>query len=100
MTTNENRPGDGDSHGAVGDERQGGGCVTSKIARYPAAYASLYAPAGRRTMWWYALACPHCGAGHFGRLRSRDALDGVRRAGCGRLVWVVVARTYPAEASR
>ncbi|SFO14688.1 hypothetical protein SAMN04489713_104273 [Actinomadura madurae] len=97
MTTNKNAPG-GETGGA--DEQAGGRVVESSVQRYPAAFASLYAPSGNRTMWWFTMRCPHCGHGHFGRLRSRDALDGVRRAGCGRLVWVVVARTYPAEAAR
>lgn len=66
--------------------------------RLPAAHASVYAPAGRRTMWWIAFRCPHCGAGHFGRARDQGAAQGVRRAGCGRLVWVIPARTYGSAA--
>ncbi|SNT59092.1 hypothetical protein SAMN05443665_105152 [Actinomadura meyerae] len=95
MTTNESAPGCGT--GGAGDEQAAGRVVGASIRRYPVAYASLYAPAGRRRCWWFAIRCPHCNAGHFGRLRDRDALDGVRRAGCGRLVWVVVARTYGTE---
>lgn len=89
LENEEGRPGGG---GLPTD--QPGGEVETTI-RHPAAYGSLYAPAGRRTMWWFTFRCPHCGAGHFGRVRDRDAVPGVRRSGCGRLVWVIVARTYP-----
>ena len=80
--------------GGAQDEQPGGRVVMPSIRRPPAAFASLYAPAGRRTMWWLAYRCPHCGAGHFGRVRDQEDARGVRRAGCGRLVWVKVARTY------
>ncbi|MBG0818202.1 hypothetical protein [Planomonospora sp. ID82291] len=62
--------------------------------RHPVAYASLYAPAGRRRCWWFAYVCCHCGFGHFGRVRDENTVEGVRRSGCGRLVWIIVARTY------
>ena len=80
--------------GGPRDEQLGGGYVMPSIRRPPAAFASLYAPAGRRTMWWLAIRCPHCGAGHFGRVRDQEDARGVRRAGCGRLITVVIARTY------
>lgn len=92
MTTNENAP--GERTGGAQDEQLGGGYVMPSIRRPPAAFASLYAPAGRRTMWWLAIRCPHCGAVHLGRVRDQEDARGVRRAGCGRLVWVKVARTY------
>ncbi|MFI9846503.1 hypothetical protein ACIHFD_56440 [Nonomuraea sp. NPDC051941] len=67
--------------------------------RHPAAYVSLYAPYGRRRLWWFAFVCPACSYGHFGRVRDEDSAEGLRRAGCGRLVWLVVARTYRGQAS-
>jgi hypothetical protein len=99
VSPNENRPEDGDP-GAVGDEQLGGSNVTSTVPRHPAAFASLYAPAGRRTMWWFTYRCPCCKAGHFARVRERASASGTRRTGCGRLVWVVVARTYAPEGAR
>lgn len=59
------------------------------LRRYPTAYASLYAPCGRRTRWWCAYLCPYCGGGHFARLKSEGNAQGVRRSGCGRLIWLV-----------
>ncbi|MFD0685902.1 hypothetical protein [Actinomadura fibrosa] len=82
------------------DEQAGGRVVEHSVTRYLTAHASLYAPAGRRTMWWYAIRCPHCGAGHFGRLRDREAAETVRRTGCGRLVRLVVMRTYAPKVIR
>lgn len=64
------------------------------MRRYPVAYVSLYAPAGRRTRWWAAYVCAHCGAGHFARLSNEADAAGVRRSGCGKRIWIVVARTY------
>ena len=93
MTTGkQNAP--GGRTGGAQDERSGGRVVMPSIRRPPVAYASLYAPAGRRTMWWLAYRCPHCGAGHFGRVRDQQSASGVRRAGCGRLTLVKIARTY------
>lgn len=86
--------------GGPRDERLGGGYVMPSIRRHPVAYASLYAPSGRRHWWWLAYRCPHCRAGHFGRVRDRQSASGVRRAGCGRLVWVKIARTYRAGGAR
>jgi hypothetical protein len=62
--------------------------------RVPLARASLFAPDGvRRTRWAITYLCPVCGFGHLGR--SREAWAGViRRSACGRLILVVVARTY------
>lgn len=73
--------------------RQGFDNVTP-TRRYPVAYASLYAPAGRRRCWWAAYICAHCGGGHFARLRRAADASSVRRSGCGRLIRLVVARTY------
>ncbi|MFC4054654.1 hypothetical protein ACFOY4_33610 [Actinomadura syzygii] len=95
MSADENAP--GDESGGAEDEQAGGRVVESTIPRYPVAHVSVYAPAGRRRWWWYAMRCPHCGAGHFGRARSQDGVKGTRRTGCGRRVWVIVARTYGAR---
>ena len=65
---------------------------------YPCAYASQFAPAPRRTQWWVTFKCPHGCGGHFGRSPERIE-DGLRRAGCGRFVWLIVARTYLGEAA-
>lgn len=62
--------------------------------RHPAAYVSLYAPYGRRRMWWFTFVCPTCSFGHFGRVADEESVEGLRRAGCGRLVWLIVARVY------
>lgn len=66
--------------------------------RPPLAPASVYAPLGRRRWWWYAYCCRTCGAYQFGRAKTLDAVTGVRRAGCGQDVSVMIARTYGAAA--
>ena len=58
------------------------------------AYVSLYAPSGRRTWWWYSYQCRDCGAYQLGRARQLDQVTGVRKAGCGHLIEIVIARTY------
>lgn len=62
--------------------------------RPPLAPASVYAPLGRRRYWWYAYHCKTCGTYQFGRAKTLDAVTGTRRAGCGHLVSVMIARTY------
>ena len=84
----KNAPG-GDGTGGAQDEQPGGRVVMPSVRRYPVAWARLYAPAGRRTRWWAAINCPHCGGVHLARLRARSDLPSVRRSGCGPLVWVV-----------
>ncbi|RKS10042.1 hypothetical protein DFP74_5789 [Nocardiopsis sp. Huas11] len=61
--------------------------------RTPAAFASLYPPCARRRRWLFVYRCPRC-AGHHQGLSWSGRVAGVRRSGCGRLVWVVVARQY------
>lgn len=77
------------------------GTVTGELALNlrPVAYASLFAPAGRRRLWAMTYRCPLCHAGHLGRGETAEAVVGHRRSGCGRLVWVVAARTYSGEAA-
>jgi hypothetical protein len=62
--------------------------------RPPLAPASVYAPLGRRRYWWYSYPCRTCGTYHFGRARELDEVTGVRRAGCGHQVNVMLARVY------
>lgn len=62
--------------------------------RVPSAFASQYPPDGSgRGCWWISYRCPHCEASHLGRAPHRIE-TGLRRARCGRLVWMVIARTY------
>ena len=60
----------------------------------PAAFASLYAPAGRRRWWWYAYSCRTCGRHQLGRAPSLEDVTGPRTAGCGHKVSVMIARIY------
>jgi hypothetical protein len=60
----------------------------------PLALASVFAPHGRRTWWWYTYACRTCAAHHFGRAPELDQVTGRRKAGCGHLVQIVAARVY------
>ncbi|WP_186355609.1 hypothetical protein [Streptomonospora sp. PA3] len=64
------------------------------LDRMPSAFASAYAPAPGRTLWAAVYACPQCGHHHLARGRALEALAGIRRARCGRRVWVVIARRY------
>lgn len=57
-------------------------------------YVSLYAPAGRRRWWWYSYRCQACGTYQLGRARELDRVTGVRKAGCGHAVEIVVSRVY------
>lgn len=63
-------------------------------SRVPAAYASIFAPAGKRTCWWATFRCPRCADSHFARARSAEDIVGPRRAGCGRRIVLIAARTY------
>ncbi|MBB4931416.1 hypothetical protein F4561_002236 [Lipingzhangella halophila] len=65
--------------------------------RYPVAFASAFAPDGRRRRWGIAYRCPHCHRHHFG-LSWTPQVGGIRRSGCGRRIWVVISRRYPADA--
>lgn len=60
----------------------------------PAAFASVYAPCPGRTRWLAIYVCPVCSLGHAGYAREADKIPGLRRARCGRPVWLVVTRTY------
>jgi predicted SprT family Zn-dependent metalloprotease len=66
-----------------------------KMARQvPAAFASLYLPAGRRRWHWYSYSCRTCGQHQLGRARQLEDVAGERRAGCGHRVKIVIARAY------
>ena len=60
----------------------------------PAAYVSLYLPAGRRTWHWYSYRCRTCGLYQLGRARRIEDVAGARRASCGHQVNIVIARVY------
>jgi hypothetical protein len=60
--------------------------------------ASVFGPTGRRRFWWYTYRYRTCGAYQFGRAKTLDAVTGLRRAGCGHEVSVMIARTYGAAA--
>ena len=60
--------------------------------RVPVVYASAYAPCEGRHLRAFAYICPWCGLGHLGRARTEAEIAGPRRAGCGRLVLIRVAR--------
>lgn len=66
-----------------------------RIQNRPApAFASLFAPSGRRKWWWYTYRCRQCGTHQFGRGRTLEDVAGIRRASCGHQVSVLIARTY------
>lgn len=60
----------------------------------PAAFVSLYAPAGRRTYWWYAYSCRTCGRYQLGRRARLEDVAGIRTGGCGHKVSITIARIY------
>ncbi|GAA4102305.1 hypothetical protein [Actinomadura miaoliensis] len=57
----------------------------------PRATASVYAPTGRRRLWWLSYRCPHCHGTHLGRSRRFGDIEGTRRSGCGRMIWLDIA---------
>ena len=68
--------------------------IARRRDRPPLAPASVFAPGGRRRSWWYTYPCRTCGTHHFGRAKELGGVTGVRRAGCGHLVLVMIARVY------
>ena len=62
--------------------------------RPPLAPASVFAPDGRRRLWHFTYPCRVCGAHNFGRSHSLADVTGLRRATCGHLVSVMIARVY------
>lgn len=61
--------------------------------RFPLAFASQAAPCAGRTQWHVMYQCEACGCTHFGR-SPIELTTGKRTARCGRVVWLVIARTY------
>lgn len=76
----------------------GGGAVTSMMARrtdnLPVGEASAYGPCGQRTLWTFAVRCPHCRGTHLHRGTGSEVLDGKVRAGCGKRYVTRVRRRY------
>ncbi|MEU8275715.1 hypothetical protein ACFYOK_10760 [Microbispora bryophytorum] len=66
-----------------------GADIVTPLRRYLAVPVKIHPPAGRRTRVWGVYVCPICQASHFARLNSEDDAKGVRRSGCGRLIWLV-----------
>jgi hypothetical protein len=66
--------------------------------RLPVAFASQAAPCANRTRWAVMYQCGACGGTHFGR-SPVELTTGKRLARCGRVVWLVVARTYRGAAA-
>lgn len=100
MTAHESAPGAANSRGAV-TKQSGGGEVSAILPRpsvnLPAADASAYGPCGARTLWTFAVRCPHCGGTHLHRGTGPSVLDGLVRAGCGKRYVVRVRRHYVAR---
>lgn len=66
----------------------------------PIVYASVFAPAGRRTRWMGTYICHHCGHGHLVFSETEAGLRGLRHRGsCGRKVTIKIARTYRGKGS-
>jgi hypothetical protein len=61
----------------------------------PVAFASQAEPCAGRELWHAMYKCGACGGTHFARSREQ-LVTGKRRARCGRRVWLVIPRTYPA----
>lgn len=64
----------------------------ARLRRWPLVYASVFAPAGRRTRPLMMTGpCAYCS----GRHAHFASEGGARRAGCGAgIYWIVVARRY------
>ncbi len=78
--------------------RQGprNGQAAGKRRGLPVAHASQAAPCAGRTQWHVMYQCTACGGTHFGR-SAVELSTGKRLARCGRLVWLVISRTYRAR---
>jgi DNA-directed RNA polymerase subunit RPC12/RpoP len=70
--------------------------LMSRLAnrKAPAAFVSLWAPAGRRRWWWYSYRCGQCGRYQLGRASTLEDVTGIRTAGCGHRVTIAIARIY------
>lgn len=98
MPHNENGPGDAtpqgrnDSHATVQPRSNG-----RHTSQRTTAYASVYGPCRGRSRWLAVYICPFCQSGHAAYARNLDEVPGRRRTRCGRLVRLIVARTYRGE---
>jgi hypothetical protein len=72
---------------------------TARRGRRPIAHASQAAPCAGRTQWHLMYQCGACGGTHFGR-SPVELKTGKRLARCGRVVWLVIARTYRPRRNR
>lgn len=113
MLTNANDPRPGGAEGRKEAHMDGGAVASIAEAveveqatvpigatRYPVAFASAFGPCAGRRLWAVSYRCPHCSGHHLGRSADAEELGGVRRARCGRLVWLVIARVYRAGVAR
>lgn len=64
------------------------------LDKVPTAFSSAWAPSAGRRQWVGVYRCPRCNGSHVTRAATLNGLGGIRRARCGRRVWVVVARRY------
>ena len=62
-------------------------------SRLPVAFASQAEPCAGRALWALMYRCGACGGTRFGRSRA-EVSTGKRTARCGRVVWLVISRTY------
>jgi hypothetical protein len=62
-------------------------------ARLPVAFASQAAPCAGRALWHVMYQCGACNGTHFGRSHE-ELVTSKRLARCGRVVYLVIARTY------
>jgi hypothetical protein len=65
----------------------------------PLAFASQAEPCAGRTMWHAMYRCGACGGTHFARSQE-ELVTGKRLARCGRVIWLVISRTYRAGTDR
>jgi hypothetical protein len=78
----------------TGGQQVDGHPGTRVTRRTPSAYVSLHLPFGRRRWCWYSYSCRTCGAHQLGRTPRLEDVAGVRKAGCGHKVNIVIARIY------
>jgi hypothetical protein len=67
--------------------------------KLPVAFASQAEPCAGRTLWHAMYKCGSCGGTNFARSR-KELTTGKRLPQRGRMVWLVIARTYRADNDR
>lgn len=75
------------------NDNRGGPRRTASRGRPPTSHASQAAPCAGRSTWHVMYQCGACGGTHFGP-SPVELKTGKRLARCGRVVWLVIARTY------